>query len=42
VKTAERSHMPNKMWEEIRLDKSYAKVIAKKKYLLMIIGFGTN
>jgi len=27
IKTIERSHMPNKMWEEIRLDKSYAKAL---------------
>jgi len=27
IKTIERSHMPNKQWEEIRLDKSYAKAL---------------
>lgn len=26
IKTIERGHMPNKQWEVIRLDKSYAKV----------------
>lgn len=26
IKTIERCHMPNKAWEEVRLDKSYAKV----------------
>jgi len=27
IKTIERSHMPNKLWEEIRLDKSYSKAL---------------
>lgn len=27
IKTAERAHLPSKLWEEIRLDKSYAKAL---------------
>ena len=29
IKTIERAHMPNKMWQKIRLKKSYAEALAQ-------------